>query len=119
MAARTRWRCRLTVAGRDFLWYVADDIDAQGPVLHLFAADKSLALTYFLEGVTHHTGRPALIVAERGAVMAPPAPPTWAARSIATPAFVREVAEWALASVITGGETPRTSCGQGAGRVSS
>lgn len=99
MPARMRWRRKLTVAGHDFLWYVADDIDGQGPVLHLFTADKSLAVTYCLAGARHYPGQPALVVAERGTVLATTEKPAWGARSVATPAFVREIAEWALASV--------------------
>ncbi len=29
------------------MWYVTDDSDGQGPVLHLFTADKSLVVKYF------------------------------------------------------------------------
>jgi hypothetical protein len=99
MPARTRWRRRLTVSGQDFLWYVADDIDGQGPVLHLFTTDKTLAVTYFLAGARSHPGQPALVVEARGTVIAMPGSPAWGVRSAATPAFVREVAEWALTKV--------------------
>jgi hypothetical protein len=99
MPARTRWRRKLTVAGHDFLWYVADDIEGQGPILHLFTADKTLAITYYLAGSRHYPGQPALVVAERGAVLATPDRPIWGPRSVASPVFVREVAEWTLTSV--------------------
>jgi hypothetical protein len=98
MAARTRGRRRLTVAGRDFLWYVADDPDARGPVLRLFAADKTLAVTYFLERAWNYPGHPFLVVRERGVRVATPESPAWPGRSVATPAFVREVAEWVLSA---------------------
>jgi hypothetical protein len=99
MPARTRWRRKLTVAGHDFLWYVADDMDGQGPVLHLFTADKTLAVTYYLAGTRHYPGQPVLVVAERGAVLAMTERPVWGTRSVASPGFVREIAEWALTSV--------------------
>jgi hypothetical protein len=99
MPARKRWRRKLTVAGHDFLWYVADDIDGQGPVLHLFTADKALAVTYFLEAARHYPGQPALTVQVRGVVVATPDAPAWGPRSLATPSFVRGVAEWALSNI--------------------
>jgi hypothetical protein len=99
MPARTRWRRKLTVAGHDFLWYVADDIDGQGPVLHLFTADKALAVTYFLAMARSYPGQPYLVVQERGVAIATPESPAWGTRSAATPAFVRELAEWVLSNI--------------------
>jgi hypothetical protein len=99
MPARTSWRRKLTVAGHDFLWYAADDIDGQGPVLHLFTADKALAVTYFLKAARHYPGQPALIVQDPSVVVATPDAPAWGPRSLATPSFVREVAEWALSNI--------------------
>lgn len=96
MPARTRWRRKLTVGGREFLWYVSDDADGQGPVLHLFTADKSLAVTYFLLQTRNYPGRPTLLVVQDGAVRAVPDPPAWGPRTVATPAIVRELAEWVL-----------------------
>lgn len=96
MPARARWRRKLTVGGREFLWYVSDDADGQGPVLHLFAADKSLAVTYFLLQKRDYPGRPTLLVVQDGAVRAAPDRPNWGPRSVATPAFVRELAEWVV-----------------------
>jgi hypothetical protein len=99
MPSRTRWRRKLTVAGHRFLWYVADDIDGQGPVLHLFTADKALAVTYFLAEARSYPGQAYLAVRERGVVIATPERPAWRTRSAATPAFVREIAEWVLSNV--------------------
>jgi hypothetical protein len=99
MSARTRWRRKLTVAGHDLLWYVAADVDGQGPVLHLFTADKALAVTYFLARARSYPGQSCLVVKERGVEIATPETPAWLSRSAATPAFVREIAEWVLSDV--------------------
>lgn len=100
MAARTRWRRKLTVAGLDFLWYVADDPDGQGPIIHLFTPDKTLAVTYKLQrGAFGYPDAPYLVIRDRGRRIATPQVPDWPRRTVATPAFVREVAEWTLSAV--------------------
>jgi hypothetical protein len=58
-----------------------------------------LAVTYYLTGARHYPGQPALTITERGVTLAMPDTPAWSTRAVATPAFVREVAEWALSSV--------------------
>ena len=89
----------MTVAGHDFLWYVADDIDGQGPVLHLFTADKALAVTYFLAGARSYPGQPSWSCTSGASRWRRPRSPAWGTRSLATPVFVRELAEWVLSNI--------------------
>jgi hypothetical protein len=96
MAARKKWRRTITVRGHRFLWYVDEDRDGMGRVLHLFTPDKSLVATYWLECMRAYPGNPALVVAERGVRHLIQDAPDWEQRAVATPVFVAEVAEWVL-----------------------
>lgn len=96
MPARKKWRRTITVQGHQFLWYVDEDSDGMGRVLHLFTPDKSLAVTYWLECMRSYPGNPALVVSERGTSQRIANAPDWAPRAVATPRFVAEVAEWLL-----------------------
>jgi len=96
MAARIRWRRKLTLGDHRLLWYVADDPDRMGPVLHLFTPNKGLVLQYWLERVRGYPGLPLLIVSVRGVRRFIREAPAWESRRAATPAFVRLVAEWLL-----------------------
>jgi hypothetical protein len=99
MAARTKWRRKLKVGGRQFLWYVADDEDGLSRVLHLFSQDKSVVLWYWLERQRGYPGSPILVLTERGVRRAVSEVPNWGRRSVVTPGFVREIAEWALEEI--------------------
>jgi len=94
MAARKTWRRTITVQGHRFLWYVADDPDGMGRVLHLFTPDKALVATYWLECKRSYPGNPALMIAKSGVRQIIRDAPDWAPRSVATPGFVAEVARW-------------------------
>jgi hypothetical protein len=96
MPARKKWRRTITVRGHRFLWYVDEDRDGMGRVLHLFTPDKSLVVKYWLECQRAYPGNPALVVSERGVSEAVADTPDWERRAVATPGFVAEVAEWLL-----------------------
>lgn len=97
VAARTRWRRKISVGDRDFLWYVADVRDGMGRVLHLFTPDKHCSLLYWLErsGIP---GASVLVASVRGVRHFVQPAPDWPARSVATPAFVRQVCEWFISA---------------------
>ena len=103
MAARSKWRRKLVVSGRPFLWYVAQDEDGMGPVLHLFTPDKRLAVLYWLGRSRGYPQTPVLVASVRGVGHPVHPAPDWPARDVATPAFVRQVAEWAIAAFGVGG----------------
>ena len=92
MAARKKWRRTITVQGRRFLWYVRDDPDGMGPVLHLFTPDKFLVAYYWLEGRRAYAGNSVFGVTQRGVPQDVSRAPDWTPRTVATPRFVAEVA---------------------------
>src|SRR5262245_6860287 len=96
MAARKKWRRKITVQGQRFLWYVDEDRDGMGRVLHLFAPDKSLVVTYWLECNRAYPGNSALVVSIHGVRQVIRDAPDWDRRAVATPAFVAEVGHWLL-----------------------
>jgi hypothetical protein len=96
MPARKKWRRKLTIQGQPFLWYVKEDPDGMGRVLHLFTPDKALAATYWLGRQRAYPGSPVLVVAECGVPQAVRNIPPWERREVATPRFVAEVATWLL-----------------------
>jgi len=96
MGARKKWRRKLTVREQQFLWYVSEDPDGMGRVLHLFTPDKSLVVKYWLECMRAYPGNSPLVVSERGVRQIIKEAPNWARRDVATPWFVAEVAEWLL-----------------------
>ena len=98
MAARTRWRRKLSVGDRDFLWYVAEDGDGMGCVLHLFTPDKAWALQYWLERCRGYPGTSVLVASVRGVHHSVQPAPEWPPRRVVTPAFVRQIAEWFIAA---------------------
>ena len=101
MAARTRWRRKLQVGDHAFLWYVADDRDGMGRVLHLFTPDKRWALQYWLARSCHPDAS-VLVASVRGVSHLVQPAPDWPACSVATPAFVLRVAEWFIAAFSVG-----------------
>src|SRR4051794_40287887 len=96
MAARKKWRRTITVQGHRFLWYVDEDRDGMGRVLHLFTPDKSLVATYWLECMRAYPGNPALVVSTHGVRLPIQDAPNWERRVVATPGFVAEVSLWLL-----------------------
>jgi hypothetical protein len=69
-----------------------------GSVLHLFPADKQLAVLYWLGLCRGYSQSPVLIVSVRGVHHPVQPAPDWPAREVVTPAFVRQVAEWVIAA---------------------
>jgi hypothetical protein len=109
MAARTKWRRKLAVGDHRFLWYVAEDEDGMGRVLHLFSPDKTVALKYWLGRWRGYPGISILVISVRGVNREVVDVPDWERRSVVTPRFVRDVAEWMLGqieNVETGQSTP-------------
>ena len=104
MVARTRWRRKLSVGHHDFLWYVADDCDGMGRVLHLFTPDKRWALQYWL-GRSCIAGASVLVASVGGIRHFVQPAPDWPACNVATPAFVRQVAEWFIVAFRVGATT--------------
>src|SRR5438045_2342805 len=96
MPARKKWRRKLTVQEQPFLWYVKEDPDGMGRVLHLFTPDKALVATYWLGRRRAYPGSPVLGVAVQGVPQAVEDLPDWTPRDVATPHFVAEVAAWLL-----------------------
>ncbi len=81
---------------RRMLWYVDEDRDGMGRVLHLFTPDKSLVAKYWLACMRAYPVNPALVVSVRGVTRVIVNAPDWERRAIATPRFVAEVARWLL-----------------------
>jgi hypothetical protein len=96
MPARKKWRRKLTVQGRPFLWYVKDDPDGMGPVLHLFTPDKTIVAWYWLGRKRAYPSIRVAVVAGRGFTLPVEDLPDWEPREVATLSFVAEVAEWQL-----------------------
>lgn len=94
MAARKKWRRQLSVGQYAFLWYVAEDCDGMGRVLHLFTPDKGWVLQYWLERSRGYPDASVLVASVRGVRHFVQPAPNWPACNVATPAFVRQVAEW-------------------------
>jgi hypothetical protein len=105
MAARTRWRRKLTVGDLDFLWYVAEDRDGMGRVLHLFTPDKGWALQYWLARSRGYPSASVLVASVRGVRHFVQPAPHWPACDVATPGFVRQVAEWFIEAFGVGSDS--------------
>jgi hypothetical protein len=95
MPARRKWRRKLTVRGQQFLWYVREDPDGMGRILHLFTPDKALVAWYWRE-VLRCYGSYVLVVSEHGAQREVTGHPPWETRKVVTPRFVAELADWLL-----------------------
>jgi hypothetical protein len=94
MVARTRWRRKLSVGEHTFLWYVAEDHDGMGRVLHLFTPDKAWTLQYWLARCRGYPGASVLVASVHGVRHFVQPAPDWPSCDVATPRFVRQVAEW-------------------------
>jgi len=101
MAARSRGRRRLQVGTHSFLWYVAEDYDGYGPILHLYTPDKHvllfLALNPRFSMGKFELPQPHVRVGGTRRELADA--PRWPTREVATPGFVREVADWLISAM--------------------
>ena len=95
MGARVRGRRKIAVGGRPFLWYVAQDEDGMGPVLHAFSQDKRLGVLYWLGRSRGYPCSPVLCLRVDGVRRWAAGIPDWEPCSVATPRLVAEVIAWA------------------------
>jgi hypothetical protein len=102
MGIRKKWRRRINVRGRLFIWYVCEDSDSPDLVLHVISEDKQFIVMYHLD----QPGNPFLIVIGPEFTGVPNAGgiwrrflcPRWESDSKVTPATVRSLIEWCLSS---------------------
>lgn len=103
MGVRKSGRRRLDVDGRLFVWYVCDDPDSLGMVLHVVSEDKRFLVTYHLA----QPGEPFIIVIGRDFPGVPDAGGVWrrfrcprweATDGVLTPRRVRRLIGWCFSS---------------------
>jgi hypothetical protein len=102
VAVSKKNRRRIEVAGRPFVWYVCEDRDWPGLVLHVISEDQRFVVTYRLA----QRGEPFLIVLGREFPGVPDAGcawrrfrcPAWEVDGVVTPGGVRRLIEWCLAA---------------------
>ncbi len=102
MGVRTKWRRRIRVGDRLFIWYVCEDYDSPDMVLQVVSEDKKFIVRYHLG----QADDPFLIVIGAEFTGVPDAGgiwrrflcPRWESNSKVTPASVRSLIEWCLSS---------------------
>ncbi len=102
MAVRKKNRRRIEVAGRLFVWYVCEDRDWPGLVLHVISQDQRFVVRYRLA----QRGEQFLVVRGREFPGVPDAGgaarlfrcPAWEVGGVVTPGGVRRLIEWCLSA---------------------
>jgi hypothetical protein len=100
MAIATKYRRRISVKGRNFLWYVREDDDEfYLPTLHVISEDKRFIVAYLLNqcDTTRHLvvkGHEFPGLPEAGHCWKRALCPRWEIGSTITPASVRQLIEW-------------------------
>jgi hypothetical protein len=100
MGARVRGRRKIAVGGRPYLWYVAQDEDGTGPVLHAFSQDKRLVVVYWIGGSRGYPASPVLNLSVDGVCRWVTDIPDWEPCSVATPRLVAEIIAWAVGRAV-------------------
>ncbi|MEM9081426.1 MAG: hypothetical protein AAGC74_12120 [Verrucomicrobiota bacterium] len=115
MGVATKNRRKITVGDREFLRYVAEDIDDSPPTvdgnlhaLNILSADKQFIVRYHLNQTDSERRHITVIGAEFGGSHEPGCwrrflSPGWCQEGVVTPSIVRQIIEWCLDS------SPRTA----------
>lgn len=98
MGVRTKGRRKLDIDGRRYVWWVQEDRDGAGPVLHVVSEDKRLIVMYAL---WQPVGEDYVVVlgsefagAETGGCWERFRSPSWIERGAVSPRTVRGLIEW-------------------------
>jgi hypothetical protein len=100
MAIATKHKRKISVNGRNFLWYVRDDYDDFFlPILHVISEDKRFIVEYYLKqcDTTRHLvikGQEFPGLPEAGHCWKRALCPRWEIGPTVTPASVRQLIEW-------------------------
>ena len=101
MGISRKSRCKIVVNGREYLWYVAPDVDAGDvPTLSVVSADRSFFVTYTLW--QPESERHVVVIGKdfRGATCGGPyrrfLSPAFGTLDTVSPKDVRALIEWAL-----------------------
>lgn len=104
MAVATKSRRKVTVEGKQYVWYVAENGDGPGMVLHVISPDKQFIVKY---QVDQPTGEEYVVVigprfsgAETGGPWKRFLCPRFAENAV-TPSCVRELIQWCLNEHLT------------------
>lgn len=101
MAITTKKRRKLVINNRRFIWYIKDDSDSAGFVLHVISEDKNFIVAYHLH--QPESTRYLIILGQEfpglsdaGGNWIRVRCPQWEMNHIITPASVRRLIEWCL-----------------------
>ena len=100
MGVRTKGRRKIVVDGEDYVWYVAENDDGPGVVLHVASQDKKLAVMYPLYD---EIGQQYIVIlgerftgAETGGPWKRFVCPQFESDGVVTPKHVRDLILWCL-----------------------
>jgi hypothetical protein len=98
MGVRTKGRRKLDIDGRLYVWWIHEDPDGAGPVLHVVSKDKKLIVMYAL---CQPKGEDYVVVlgsefagAETGGVWRRFRSPSWVEDGAVSPRTVRDLIKW-------------------------
>ena len=100
MGVRTKGRRKIVVDGQEYVWYVAENYDGPGNVLHLASHDKKLAVMY---PIYDEIKQQYIVIlgerfagAETGGTWKRFVCPEFDSEGIVTPKHVRELILWCM-----------------------
>lgn len=104
MGVLKKGRAKLVVDGRLYLWWVCEDEDSPGHLLHVRSDDRRFAITYALDQSRAELPPPFITVLGREFPGLPDAGgcrirvrcPRWSDDSAITPGFVRRLIDWCM-----------------------